>query len=165
MYFPSNVTTTVLILIVGLFGFFIHNCSGFIASMSSWMGHYDCFCRGRPAMVTNQSHFYSTNIPGVVRLSGATSKSVLNSKIDEAVPERQQVIGHVGVYGGKARSKRYILIHFLKVATEVDERTDTGKLFQREWDTRAKLFFPRIGLDSRYRQSDSFIWSQWTWWK
>ena len=32
-----------------------------------------------------QSNFYSGNIPGVARLSGATSKSVLNSKIDEAM--------------------------------------------------------------------------------
>ena len=79
-----------------------------------------------------QSNFYSANIPGIARLSGATSTSMLNSKIDEAVPHRQQVIGHAGVYGGKARSKRYVLRHFLKVATEVDERTDSGQLFQRE---------------------------------
>ena len=59
-----------------------------------------------------------------------TSKSVLNSEIDEAVPQRQQVIRHAGVYRGKARSKRYVLKHFLKVATKVDERTDSSKLFQ-----------------------------------
>ena len=78
-----------------------------------------------------QPNFHSANIPGVARLSGATSKSVLNSKMDEAVPQCQQVIGHVGVYGGKVRSKRYVLRHFLKVETEVDEWTDS-KLFQRE---------------------------------
>ena len=48
--------------------------------------------------IINQSNFYSANISIVARLSGATSKSVSNSKIDEAVPQRQQVIGHVGVY-------------------------------------------------------------------
>ena len=61
-----------------------------------------------------------------------TSKSVLSSKINEAVPQRKQVIEHAGVYGGKARSKRYILRHFLKVESKVDEWTDNGKLFQRE---------------------------------
>ena len=76
----------------------------------------------------NQPNIYSANIPSVARLSGATSKSVINSKIDDAVPQRQQVIWHAGVYGGKARSKRYVLRHFLKVETEVDERTDSGKL-------------------------------------
>ena len=80
----------------------------------------------------SQSNFYSTNIPGVARLTGATSRSVLNSKIDEVIPQHQQVLGHAGVYGGKAKSKRYVLRHFLKVATEVDERTDSSKLFQRE---------------------------------
>ena len=32
----------------------------------------------------NQSNFYSANIPGEARLSGATAKSVLNSKILES---------------------------------------------------------------------------------
>ena len=80
----------------------------------------------------NQSNFYSANIPGVARLNGVTSKSLINSKIDEATPQHQQVIGHAGVCEGKARSKRYVLRHLLKVETEVDERTDSGKLFQRE---------------------------------
>ena len=31
----------------------------------------------------NQSNFYSANIPGKARLSGATAKSVFNSKIEE----------------------------------------------------------------------------------
>ena len=34
----------------------------------------------------NQSNFYTANIPGEVRLSGATAKSVFNSKIEETVP-------------------------------------------------------------------------------
>ena len=34
----------------------------------------------------NQSNFYSVNIPGEARLSGATAKSVFNSKIEETVP-------------------------------------------------------------------------------
>ena len=34
----------------------------------------------------NQANFYSANIPGKARLSGATAKSVFNSKIKETVP-------------------------------------------------------------------------------
>ena len=34
----------------------------------------------------NQSNFYSANIPSEARLSGATAKSVFNSKIKETVP-------------------------------------------------------------------------------
>ena len=71
---------------------------------------------------------------------------MLNSKIDEAVPQDQQVIGHAGVNGGKARSKRYVLRHFLKVATEVDERTDSGKLFQREGTQDLSDHFPALVL-------------------
>ena len=111
----------------------------------------------------NQLNFYSANIPSVARLSGATSKSVLNSKIDEAVPQRQQVIGHAGVYGGKARSKRYVLRHFLKVETAVDERTDSGKLFQREGAQELNDLFPALILTLGTKWF--FIWSQWTWWK
>ena len=94
----------------------------------------------------NQLYFYSANIAGVTRLSGATSKSVLDSKIYEAVPQRQQVIGHASVYGGKARSKTYVLKHFLKVATEVDERTDSGKLFQTEGAQELNDLFPAVVL-------------------
>ena len=64
----------------------------------------------------NQSNFYSANIPSVARLSGATSESALNSKINEAVPQCQQVIGHAVVYGGKARSKRYQSIKQTSIA-------------------------------------------------
>ena len=77
-------------------------------------------------------NFYGANIPGIARLSVAASKSMLNNKIEEAVPHCQQVIGHVGVNRGKARSKRYVFRHFLMMETEVDEWTDSGKLFQRE---------------------------------
>ena len=35
----------------------------------------------------NQSNFYSANIPGKARLSGATAKSVFNSEIEETVPD------------------------------------------------------------------------------
>ena len=35
---------------------------------------------------TNQSNFYSANIPAKAGLKGATAESVFNSKIDETVP-------------------------------------------------------------------------------
>ena len=57
----------------------------------------------------NQSDFYSANIPGIARLSGATTKSVFKGKIDEAVPQHQQVIGHAGVYRGKGQVKKICL--------------------------------------------------------
>ena len=34
----------------------------------------------------NQSNFYSANIPGVARLSGATDRSVFKYKVVEAIP-------------------------------------------------------------------------------
>ena len=34
----------------------------------------------------NQSNFYNANISGKARLSGATAKSVFNSKIEETTP-------------------------------------------------------------------------------
>ena len=34
----------------------------------------------------NQSNFYATNIPCEARVSGTTSESVFNSKIEETVP-------------------------------------------------------------------------------
>ena len=34
----------------------------------------------------NQSNFYSANIPGVVRLSGATARSVFKCEVVEVVP-------------------------------------------------------------------------------
>ena len=82
-----------------------------------------------------KSNFYSTNIPGVARLSGTTARSVFIYKVAEAILEHQQAIGHTGVYGeggGGGKSKRYVLRRLLKVATEVAEWTDSGRLFQRE---------------------------------
>ena len=70
---------------------------------------------------------------------------MLNSKTNEAVP-RQQVIGHAGVYEGKARSKRYVLRHILNVEAEVDERNDSGKLFQRKGAQELNVLFPALVL-------------------
>ena len=41
-------------------------------------------------------------------------------------------MGSDGIYGGKAKSKRCVFRYFLKVATELAEQTDSGRLFQRD---------------------------------
>ena len=48
--------------------------------------------------------------------------------------------------GGEAKSKRYILRRLLKVATEVAERTDSGRLFQRERAHELKALAPVLVL-------------------
>ena len=50
---------------------------------------------------------------------------------------------------GERPGQKDFLRHFLKVATEVDERADSGKLFHREGAQELN--------DSRDRQSDSFM--------
>ena len=58
----------------------------------------------------------------------------------------QEAVGYTGVYGGKAKSKRYVLRRLLKVATEVVERTDSGRLFQREGAHELKALAPVLVL-------------------
>ena len=47
---------------------------------------------------------------------------------------------------GERPGQKYVLRHFLKVATEVDERTDSGKLFQREGVQELNYLFPALVL-------------------
>ena len=47
---------------------------------------------------------------------------------------------------GKAKSKRYVLRRLLKVASEVAERTDSGRLFQREGAQELKALAPVLVL-------------------
>ena len=93
----------------------------------------------------NQSNFYSPNIPSKARFSGATAKSVFNSKMD------QKAMGSDGNYGGKAKSKRCVFRYFIKVATEMAERTNSGRLFQRdgaqEWKVLAPLLVLTLGTN------------------
>ena len=67
--------------------------------------------------------------------------------------------------GRRPSWKRYVLRRLLKVATEVAERTDSGRLFQREGVHELKAPCASVGLDPRDGQSDSSLWSQWAWWK
>ena len=61
-----------------------------------------------------------------------TAKLVFNSKLEEIVPSHQQAMGNDGIYGGKAKPKRCVFRYSLKVATEMAERTDSRRLFQRD---------------------------------
>ena len=45
---------------------------------------------------------------------------------------------------GERPGQKGVLRHFLKVATEVDERTDSGKLFQREGTQELNDIFPAL---------------------
>ena len=60
-------------------------------------------------------------------------------------------MGSDGIYGGKAKSKRCVFRYFLKVATELAERTDSGRLFQRdgaqEWKTLAPILVLTLVTD------------------
>ena len=102
--------------------------------------------RLKPPSSFNQSNIYSTNFPGKARLSGTTAESVFNSKIDEAVPQHQQAIGHAGVYGGKVKSRTRVFRCFLKLATEMAEQTDSGRLFQRDGTQERKVLAPVLVL-------------------
>ena len=59
-------------------------------------------------------------------------------------------MGSDGNYGGKAKSKRCVFRYFLKIATEMAERTDSG-LFQTdgalEWKALAPVLVLTLGTN------------------
>ena len=67
-------------------------------------------------------------------------------------------MGSDAIYGGKARSKRYVFRYFLKVATEMAEQTDSGRLFQRdeaqEWKALAPVLVLTLGTDKLFSLFD-----------
>ena len=117
---------------------------------------FDCKLQIHPSI--NQSNFYSANIPGEARLSGTTAKSVFNSS---TLPQHQQAMGSDGIYGGKAKSKRCVFRYFLMVATEMAERTDSGRLFQRDGAQEWTALAPVLVLTPRDWQTIIIVWSQW----
>ena len=60
-------------------------------------------------------------------------------------------MGNDGIYGGKAKSKRCVFRYFLKVATEMAERKDSGRMFQRdgahEWKALAPVLVLTLGIN------------------
>ena len=55
-------------------------------------------------------------------------------------------MGDDGIYGGRVKSKRCVFKTFLKVATERAERTDRGRLFQRDGAQEQKALAPVMVL-------------------
>ena len=60
-------------------------------------------------------------------------------------------MGRDGMCGEKAKSKRCVLRYFLKVASEMAGRTDSGRLFQRDgvqqWKALAPVLVLTLGTD------------------
>ena len=88
----------------------------------------------------NQSNFYSANSPGGPMLSGATAESLFLNKSKKLFPNINRPSG------GKAKSERCVFRCFLKVATEMAERTDSGRLFQRDGAQEWKALEPVLVL-------------------
>ena len=70
-----------------------------------------------------QSNFYSANIPGEARLSGATAKSVFNSKIEETVPLHQQAMVSGSIYGERPNQRDVSSDYELCCGTLISRRT------------------------------------------
>ena len=134
-------------------GMFGHFCTGSIALIVGYLISSELLILALQAAVLIASTYsawnqsYSTNIPGVARLSDPPAKPVFNSKIQEAV-SHQRAIGRAGVYWAKAKSKRRVLRRFLKVATEVAEWTDSI-FVPKTRGARLKCSCTCIGLDPR----------------
>ena len=97
-------------------------------------GWYKIAIQGCPGLTVyqslNQPGFNSSNMSNEARLGGVTAEWISNDKFSS--PRHQQVIGHAGVDGGKAKSKRCIFRCFWKVGFEGTKQTDTGRLFHGE---------------------------------
>ena len=111
----------------------------------------------------NQSNFYSANIPGQEPGSVARQPNRCSTaKSRKQLSKINWPWGEIVSMGGKAKSKRCVFRYFLKVATELTERTDSGRLFQKRQGTRVKSSSTSIGLDPRDWQTIIVVWSQWT---
>ena len=71
-------------------------------------------------------------------------------------------MGSDGIYGAKAKSKRCVFRYFLKVAPELAERTDSGRLFQsdraQEWKALAPVLDLTLGTDKLLSLFDLSEW-------
>ena len=60
-------------------------------------------------------------------------------------------MGNDSIYGEKAKPERCVFRYFLKVETEMAERTDSGRLFQRdgaqEWKALAPVLVLTLGTN------------------
>ena len=71
-------------------------------------------------------------------------------------------MGSDGIYGGMAKSKRCVFRYVLKVATELDEWTGSGRVFERdgiqEWKALAPVLVWTLGTDKLLSLFDLSEW-------
>ena len=89
----------------------------------------------------NQSNFYSANIPslGLVAQQADRCSNIKSLRLFRNI---NRPLGTPVSTAGKAKSKRYVLRRLLKV----DERTDSGRLFQRKGAQELKALAPVLIL-------------------
>ena len=104
---------------------------------------------------------WSINQISIVTISPAKSDSVAQQPNQRPTAKSKKQFHNInrplgmlvsmGGNGGKAKSKRCVFRCFLKVATEIAERTDSGRLFQRdgvqEWKALAPVLVLTLGTD------------------
>ena len=74
---------------------FVWECTTMYSQIKIW---YSASCWMYVLQSINRTNFNSANIPGEARLSGATAKSVFNSKIEETVPSLILNVSKLNVY-------------------------------------------------------------------
>ena len=87
--------------------------------------------------------------PRVRRFGGDLFGSKWGVEISESVEDTV-------VLSRRTKLKRCVFRCFLKAATEMTERTDSGRLFQRDRYQSEKLY-ACVGLDPRVRQTNTFL--------
>ena len=99
----------------------------------------------------NQSNFYSTNIPSKARLSGGQPNQCSTAKSRKQFRNINRPWGVTVSMGERPGQRDGVFRYFLKVATEMAERTVSGRLFQRdraqEWKALAPVLVLALGTD------------------
>ena len=113
----------------------------------------------------NQWNFYHANFPAK---PGSVAQQLNRCSTAKSVKQFHNINGHSGVVqsrggGEEVKSKRRVSRCFFKVATDMAQRIDSERFFQRDGAQEWKLL-PCVGLDPRHRQTNSFLWSQCTGW-
>ena len=110
----------------------------------------------------NQSNFYSANIPAEDRLSGATTKSVFNSNIEETVSVTSTGHGQWPYLwgGGWGQIKEICLQIFLEGSNWTGWMDRQRQVVPKRLGTRVKISSTSIGLDPRDWQTIIIVWSQ-----
>ena len=111
----------------------------------------------------NQSiNFYSASIPGKARLSGATAKSVFNSKNRGNSSVTSTGHGEWRYLWGKGQIKEMRLPIYLQDSNWTGWTDWQWEVVPKRPGTRVKSFSTSIGLDPRDWQTIIIAWSQWT---